>query len=233
MVVIIILVTLILQLVGWIDIMTNLTDIWIWVVSIISGVAFGLIVGSRKQSKNGHQELSKLPLRMYTSKELPLDDFLRKAKLHIYISGFSSETIPRSKPSLIKKLIEENNVHVTFLLLNPKSELVKRVEEAFDLTTMESTITSSLIELQRIKKSLSHDKQTKLEIKIYDLLPFNTMIVIDPDSEKGEMQIGCLLYYTDSMSRPLFTISKAEDKGNFEKYWNSYRHALDNAVEYS
>jgi len=232
------LVTAILQLIRVINILANLTDIYIWIGAAVIGLAFGLIVGNRKQSKNGSQEVNKTSLeraqgtQFYACREeLPkLGEFLSEAKQEIWFIGVSNEKLIGQSADAFKKALTRG-VSIKFLLLDPKSTLIKKWDEEMISATAKAT-EASIVRLCDIKRTLEESEKANFEILRYDLLPFNTFIVLDPKTSDAKIQVDMYLYKTEAELRPSIIISKKEQENLYMRYLKSFQFVMKNCKKY-
>jgi hypothetical protein len=70
-----------------------------------------------------------------------------------------------------------------------------------------------------------------IEIKTYNIIPTNTMIIVNPDDDSGFMQIEPYTYGIDREDRRVFTISKSSQKNLFDVYLNSYKKIWNDAQQ--
>lgn len=160
-------------------------------------------------------------------KELPpIEDFLRTAKSSVDLLGFTLENIAVQNRETLRSLLKEHK-HIRFILLNPRSELVGKVEGAVTSLTLGKSIERSLEELQELKDSLSNIDRGYLDIRTHDLLPMHTIVAIDGESEAGVMNVEYYVYGTDSRAWPSLRISRKLQTELFEKYWKSYKYVWD------
>jgi len=157
--------------------------------------------------------------------ELPkLGDFLLEAKQEIWFMGVSLEKVVGQTAEAFKKKIREG-VSIKFLFLDPESSLIKSWDNAM-ITATKKAIEGSIERLCDLKSRLPEDERQKLEIILYDLIPFNTFILLDPKTENAKALIELYLYKTEPDQRPSILVTKEEQPDLFKTYWESCQFAL-------
>jgi hypothetical protein len=230
------LVTAILQLTKVINILTNLTDIYIWIAAAVIGLAFGLIVRNRNQSKNGSQEVNKTEKAQSTQfyacrEELPkLGEFLSDAKQEIWFIGVSNEKLIGQSADAFRKALMRG-VSTKFLFLAPESTISGKWDEEMISATRKAT-EAAIDRLCKIKKTLQESEKAKLEIWLYDLIPFNSFIVLDPRTSDAKIQVDLYLYNTEAELRPSIIISKKEQENLYMRYFQSFEFIMKNCKKY-
>lgn len=228
------LLSVIFQITHVMDIMANITDIWIWIAAALIGVGFNLITRKRTQQPKTETtkkiSLTKEIPEFYSSrKELPtLEDFLGSARDEIDLMGFSLWDIVVQNRATIITLLKQGK-HIRFILLNPTSVDVKKFEEAIVDANLKDQIQHSLEQLRALKNGLSDVERGRLDIRTHDLLPFHTIIAVDAKSDSGVLQVESYVYGTDSRLWSSLRISKKNQPQLFEKYWKSYEYVHEHS----
>jgi hypothetical protein len=164
--------------------------------------------------------------------DLPkLGEFLSQAKQEIWFMGVSNEKVIVQTADAFKKALERG-VAVKFLFLNPESTLIKRWDAAMIPATKQA-IVSTLERLCDLRRKFPKAEKEKCETLLYDVIPFNTFIVLDPMTDEAKIQVELYLYKTGPELRPSIIISKKEQKALFNNYWKSFQFVLkENSKKY-
>lgn len=263
LVIIILLVLVTLSLAGIESLLQSLTELLFLILGGLGALALELLFWPERfmKSTEAMQPMSKaqeptikqatsLELQVLTraeiEREFPFDRFVSQVKhggeLVIMARAFSSV---RPKLDVIKRLITEENITVTILLLAPTA--TKR-REAVLPTTMKTVdvLTDFSGEVERDFKwqGLSADIEgtrnllcglrkglkglrDHLVIRTYDRIPILSMIVIDPSTEDAIMQVGTYLSGMNASAQLQIIIHKKIQKDVFEKYWDEYKLIRD------
>jgi hypothetical protein len=160
-------------------------------------------------------------VNVYHRRNIKLEDFLKKSKKEIYIFGITlEETLSGEYDETFKKLLKSKDIErIRFLISNPdNSQLVKLMTELVD--TDITTISSSLNRIKEFRAKLGEEKE-KLEIRIFDGIPVQSIFILDPESKKGIMRYEPYLYGIQKGRRRLYELRKKKDKLLFEACYES------------
>jgi hypothetical protein len=91
-----------------------------------------------------------------------------------------------------------------------------------------TSINGSLSRIRDFKAKLGQEK-SKLEIKVFDGIPIQSMFIIDPLSKKGVLRFEPYLYAIQKGKRRIYELPKKKDKELFEACWESYKEMWNNA----
>jgi hypothetical protein len=119
---------------------------------------------------------------------------------------------------LEKKLERNSNFSVTISLLNPwRDELMIALSPALNMgpEKLAESIKITLTELSKVRQRLSKQVQDRFEIRVHNVLPFGSAIIIDGDTGKGKIQIETKAYKSPFNKSFAFEIS---DRGNNELF---------------
>jgi len=78
-----------------------------------------------------------------------------------------------------------------------------------------------------IVKSNISSKRNNVELKFISLAPPYSMLLIDPETDYGEIQIELYTYQRNTHERPHFILTKEENPHWFEFFWNEFRAAWE------
>jgi hypothetical protein len=84
-----------------------------------------------------------------------------------------------------------------------------------------SMISGSIPRIKDFIKKLGGEK-SKLEIKVFDGIPIQSMFIIDPSSKKGILRFEPYLYAIQKGKRRIYELPKKKGKDLFETCWVSY-----------
>jgi len=168
---------------------------------------------------------------MLPRREMPLlDKYLSQAKSEVIFLGPALDTVTRQHKDAIERLLKQG-VHITFLVLNPSFPLLSEVEGVFGVPNLVDAIIASLGILHRIKVELSDAERSRLEIRMYTLMPLHSLVCLDPRTSDATIIAEHYLYNTEPQSRPCHVVTKKKQAELFEKYWNSYLFILERSEE--
>jgi hypothetical protein len=150
-----------------------------------------------------------------------LEEFISKAKSSLTFLGVTLEDVVRQHVDAIARMLRDSEITMTFMVFNPDSPLLELMKHAF-APNPSGAIRTTLETLIELKNQLSHVEKQRLEIRICDLVPFNSMICVDAGTEDAMMEVEQRLYTTGSRSRPCMIISKRKHSTIYYTYWNSF-----------
>ena len=155
--------------------------------------------------------------------ELPFDRLLARAKQEIVFVAASLEHVA-TKTDLLTRLIRQNNdLTVTCVLLNPENKQLIEVLEKKGWAGLKNACESSLKRLCALKTRLGGEERKRLRIMTYDVEPPFTMVILDPRTNNGHMELGSYISGIDPSSRIMNVFTKKGMKELFEKYWDEYK----------
>ena len=168
-------------------------------------------------------------INVYHRRNVKLEDFLNKAKEQVHIFGIAlEETLSGEYTEILKKVLKSQDIkQVRILLSNPDNEqLVNSITQL--VNTDMTSINGSLSRIRDFKAKLGQEK-SKLEIKVFDGIPIQSMFIIDPLSKKGVLRFEPYLYAIQKGKRRIYELPKKKDKELFEACWESYKEMWNNA----
>jgi hypothetical protein len=167
-------------------------------------------------------------INVYHRRNVKLEDFLNKAKEQVHIFGIAlEETLSGEYTEILKKVKSQDIKQVRILLSNPDNEqLVNSITQL--VNTDMTSINGSLSRIRDFKAKLGQEK-SKLEIKVFDGIPIQSMFIIDPLSKKGVLRFEPYLYAIQKGKRRIYELPKKKDKELFEACWESYKEMWNNA----
>lgn len=170
--------------------------------------------------------------QFYSSrKELPpLENFLGEAKQEIWFIGISNEKLIGQSAEAFKKALMRG-VSIKFLFLTPDSKISQKWDEEMISATKKATEVA-IARLCKKIKTLEESEKTKIEIFLYDLLPFNSFIVLDPRTSDAKIQVDLYLYNIEAELRPSIIISEKEQESLYMYYLKSFEFMLKNCTKY-
>ena len=182
--------------------------------------------------------LQKNGLEVYTRAEieqkLPFESFVSQVKRggELVILAATFVLVGPSKTETIRRLIQEQGVTVTILVLKPLRDqkgLDRIVKLMSDLKRqfLVSDIERTFVALCQLRRELAESEKERFVIRVYDRVPFLSLIVIDPNTEDAVMQIGNYLQGTDPSTRLQIVLSKKGRKDIFDRYWAEYLSIRD------
>jgi len=231
-IIIAVLITIVFFLQGGIDIMTIFSEIWsvlFWGLLVI-GIAMILTWLAKRNKKeitvepkgNTEKIRGKLEPIIVPRKDAQLlEEFLSTARVEVIFLGVTLEDVVRQHADTISRLLRESKIDMTFMVFNPDSPLLNTMKDAFAPNPSEA-VRATLGTLVELKKSLSDVEKQRLEIRICDLVPFNSMICIDAGTEDALMIVEQRLYKVAPRARPCAIITRREQKELYFTYWDNF-----------
>ncbi len=230
-------VSVILQAFKVIDILANLTDLWIWIAAAILGSAFALLTSRFKIADGDKAQEPSAPyprplgLEILTREQLDrarsFKEYLLSAKSALFLSAINGGGFMHQSDTF-KELLRRKDFRITILVVRRDPTMMQLNERTFDSPGVEGVWKGALATFNGIKtdKELGEDERNRFLIKTHDLLPLESMVIIDPESEDGKMQVETYVYGKATPSRPNIALTKRDQRDLFEVYWESYEWAL-------
>lgn len=137
----------------------------------------------------------------------------------------------------IKDLIEKKDVVVTISLLNPEnSPLMESTAGIFDYTADELSkkINKSIKKILDLKEELSKENKEKLTLKVHNILPFGSAIILDcehQDRAKRRIQIETKPYKAPYNGSFAYEITDVGTNEMFKNLYEGYKMILKEGKE--
>lgn len=166
-------------------------------------------------------------LRFQKRAELPkLSKFISQATQEVNFIGISLETVSLDMDAIGDRL--EHGVTVCCIVPHVEDEeLIKKIETTHATTKLKEVLERTLLSLQRKRLELPKDEQHRLVIRAYKtIFPTYSMILIDPNTENGQIQVEEHLAGIHADSRRVLLVEKKKQPELFEIYYKSYRYVL-------
>jgi len=246
--------TIALQLLKWIDVFTNLTDIWLFFVVLpLLTIAAALIgYGVRASASKIVREETQVPmpagvkpekswdylknledklglsasLHVYSQEQLhELQEFLSSATQEIDFVGVGLEVVASSIDVIMERI--DHGVTIRVILPANNKELIDRIEWTYGLSNLKGVIDRTFELLLNKRMELPSVDSGKLDILNNNIVfPVYGMVLLDPNSDDAVIRVEIYLVGVDPGSRPILFIRKKEQPALFEKYFKSYRFIL-------
>jgi hypothetical protein len=184
------------------------------------------------EGANREQPTQTTMLQVFTRAEieqkLPFDSFVSQVKrggeLMFLARAFHYGS---SKTETIKRLIREQGVTVTILMLGEAESVewhgqLMELEHVFERPMLYSDMQRTFVALCKLRRELSDEEKPRLIVMGYERTPLLSLIVIDPKTEDAIMQIGNYASGTDPACRLQIVLSKKTRKDVFDRYWDEY-----------
>jgi hypothetical protein len=176
-------------------------------------------------------------LEVYKQTQLPntVSKFFEKSEHDLYLCGITLQSLTHIISSIHKAL--EKEVTVRILICDPNSDYMAEIEEMVDSSGTSDRIDGTLKMLvDKIMDSdmVSGEAKKKLEIKTYKkLVPTHSLIIVDPNHPKREMQIEPYPWGIAQENRRVMKISNSKNhKDLFDFYLESFNNIWSKAEEY-
>jgi hypothetical protein len=191
----------------------------------IVGCATVVVIDILRQYKS----LKESKIEVYKQTRLPttVSRFFETSEHDLYLCGITLQSLTHIIPSIQKAL--GKNVTVRILICDPKSEYMEEIEDMVDSRGTSDRIDGTLKML--VEKIIDSDKvsnkaKKKLEIKTFDkLVPTHSLIIVDPEHSKREMQVEPYPYGIAQENRRVMKISNSK---NHEELFNFYLESFNN-----
>ena len=156
--------------------------------------------------------------------------FLNKAKKDIHIFGITLEDTSNNYLDLIEDKLKSHEIRkIRVLLVNPSSKLLNEI--SFLVNSDIGTITSAIKRFEQSRINLGNDGR-KLEIRLFDGIPVQSMFILDPESNSdGQMRIEPYSYGIKKPNRRIFEITSKGEKDLFNTYYDSYNSMWNSAKQ--
>lgn len=184
-----------------------------------------------KEAQRKIQELEKNPKVSHVKESGKFDEFLNDVKNGVYVLAISANSFADRQQRMIK-MINERRISFTFLLPNPNSEWMKNSSDIIIDEPSRTEIIEKLKNFRKIHDSIG-DNKDKIKIKLFDLPLIHSMMIIDPESKQGKMNISFFQYNVeDADKRTNITISQKNNFDLFEKHYLSYKYVDEHSQDW-
>lgn len=186
-----------------------------------------------------YHETGRLPLQQKL-------DFLAQAQEEIVEVGVRLNTLSlhfehRSEHEFKGKItaLLERGVHIKFYLLDPncnealiyfrdRSKASLQAQEAQSPTVIQV----ALEKLKAVARTYrSQNLAGRFELYLYKHIPYNNFLVLDGDSDEGQMRVSHYMYGIKRSESPVVEIRKQKNASLYRRYWQSYKAFVRDAVK--
>jgi Domain of unknown function (DUF5919) len=116
--------------------------------------------------------------------------------------------------------VKSSNIRkVRILIYDPKSTLINSINELVKSNT--GSIESSLQRFKDLKSEIGDDAR-KLEIKLFDDIPIQSMFIIDQNMNSGTMRVEPYIFGIRKEERRIQEITRKNEKNLFQTYCKSF-----------
>jgi hypothetical protein len=167
-------------------------------------------------------------INIYHRRNLKIENFLKRAKTDIYIFGITlEETLSGEYSETIEKILQSKDVKSMRILISApcNTDMVASIKNLVD--TDISSIDSSLNRIKEFRHNLEQEEKSKLEIKVFDGIPVQSLFILDPLSKKGVLRFEPYIYSIQKGKRRIYELPKKKDKELFQTYFSSYNTMWD------
>jgi len=180
---------------------------------------------------------------------LPLDQklgFLEKAKEEIIEVGVRLNTLSahfehRSEHEFKGRItaLLERGVNIKFYLLEPSSGealLYFRDRSTANFQKQEAQspeIIKAAIEKLKlvVEEYQALNLKGQLELYTYKHIPYNNFLIVDGETENGQLRVSHYMYGIKRADSPVVEISKNKNASLYRRYWQSYRAFVRDAIQ--
>lgn len=180
---------------------------------------------------------------------LPLDqklDFLEKAKEEIVEVGVRLNTLSdhfehRSEYEFKGRItaLLERGVNIKFYLLDPSSNeaiLYFRDRSTANFQKQEAKspeiIKAGIEKLKLVVQEYQAlNLKGQLELHTYKHIPYNNFLIIDGETDNGQMRVSHYMYGIKRADSPVVEISKNQNASLYRRYWQSYSAFVRDTIQ--
>lgn len=187
-------------------------------------------VARRKEVVAGNDKPVVQPISMCssTSNRLPSwNELFASTNNEICIQGITLESLNHVRPT-IESAVQQNK-KIRLLYCKKDTELMPKIEKLVVSTSTADRIKSAIDMVNDIRDALGSDdiSRSNIEMRWHDEIPTMSLVILDPRSDSGSMQIEPYPYKTSQGDRKLLIIKQVEHpdifgvyRGAFDKLWN-------------
>lgn len=183
----------------------------------------------RKAYEMPHDKPIVPPVSMYSnaSKQPSWNELFALTNNEICIQGITLESLNHVRPTIENAL--QQNKKIKLLYCNKDTQLMPKIEKLVASTSTAVRIKSAIDMANDIRDALGNDDITRsnFEMRWHDEIPTMSLVIVDPRSDSGTMQIEPYPYKTSQGDRIPFIIKQVENqeifgvyRGAFDKLWN-------------
>jgi hypothetical protein len=167
------------------------------------------------------------PVSMYSSHQLSWNELFALTNNEICIQGITLESLNHVRPTIENAL--QQNKKIKLLYCNKDTQLMPKIEKLVVSTGTAIRIRSAIDMANDIRDALGNDHtaRSNFEMRWHDEIPTMSLVIVDPRSDAGSIQIEPYPYKTPQGDRKLFIIKQVEHpeifgayRGAFDKLWN-------------
>jgi hypothetical protein len=201
----------------------------IFVPRISKHIIFRSPVIKRKDYERQHDKPVVPPVSMYSSasNQPSWNELFTSTNNEICIQGITLESLNHVRP-VIESALQQNK-KIKLLYCNKDTQLMPKIEKLVVSTSTAVRIKSAIDMANDIRDALGNNDtvRSNFEIRWHNEIPTMSLVILDPRSEAGSMQIEPYPYKTSQGDRKVFIIKQVEHpeifgayRGAFDKLWN-------------
>lgn len=156
---------------------------------------------------------------------------LGKDEYRLSYMGITLESLNRFIPTLKKSL---KNYKIRILICNPDSHLLPDIEQLVNSNNTSERIHGTIGMLNSIRKGedISQQELRNLEIRIYDVIPTHSMIMVESKNDDNSfIHLEPYPYAIYQEERRILRILNKKNKELFKMYQNSFDNIWNKAKE--
>jgi hypothetical protein len=148
----------------------------------------------------------------------------------LQIVGITLQELQQIKSTLLELLQTGCLIKVLICDPDPENKLIEEIDKIVESKETRSKIKSTLAMLDDIQKdkSLSGLQANNLKVKKHKHIPTHTLLIKDPNTDSGVMQVEPYPYGIDREKRRVFILKKKKHEGLFDIYVKSYDNIWKN-----
>ncbi len=196
---------------------------------ITQHIIFRSPIIKRKDNERQHDKPVVPLVSMYSSatNQPSWNEIFASTNNEICIQGITLESLNHVRPTIENAL--QQNKKIKLLYCNKDTRLMPKIEKVVVSTSTAVRIKSAIDMANDIRDALGSDDtaRSNFEMRWHHEIPTMSLVIVDPRSDSGSMQIEPYPYKTSQGDRKVFIIKQVEHpdifgvyRGAFDKLWN-------------
>jgi len=178
-------------------------------------------VGSKSNASQFFKKRSALPR---------MEQLIGTAKDEIWISGVSLGTMVNIHWVFAEKI--KQGCKIRFLAFDPDGEACSQAAKYYNWKSPDDILRLIKHNLSTLAQIPNQGSGNRLQIRVIDQVLSSGFFIVDPKKDNAQMIVQMYMYHTDSLTSPVFELSKKEDSAWFSIFLDQFQTVWDNASTY-
>lgn len=164
--------------------------------------------------------------------DLPrMEQLIESAKDEVWISGVSLGTMVNIHWVFADKI--KQGCKIRFLVFDPDGQAHLQAAKYYNWKSPDDILRLIKHNLSTLARIPTQGQDTRLQIRVIDQVLSSGFFIVDPNKDNARMIVQLYMYHTDSLTSPLFELTKKDDPAWFAVFLDQFQTVWDNASQFA